>query len=316
MSRFTFLGRLVQGDPVKAQPQEKDDKTGALKFLKNGEPACPFYVAVAIEKNPANRFHIEGVPSFESQRELIDQLARTAWPQFFGQRAAQGPQFGANLPADCTNPQFANKVIDGDGFDSKGKPFSSNEGWGGCWIIKVNSYYAPQVQEWRDDQVDGRGATMKADWYPVEKTGRTIKLGDYVSVSGTCESNKSTQTPGMYMNLDMVGFEKEGDLIVSKAAVDATQALGARGGTPNAGAAGAGTTSSGAAGGQTSQTASGGSYSGYRQTTDDAPPPPGDDTPPPPSGPTMSAKAGGKSFQSFIDKGWTEAQLREHGYLA
>jgi hypothetical protein len=30
----------------------------------------------------------------------------------------------------------------------------------------------------------------------------------------------------------------------------------------------------------------------------------------------MSAKAGGKSFQSFIDKGWTEAQLREHGYLA
>lgn len=314
MSRFTFLGRLVQGDPFKAQPQEKDDKTGNLKFLKNGEPACPFYVAVAIEKNPANRFIIEGVPSFESQREIIDQLARTAWPQFFGTRP-QGPTFGAHLPADCTNPQFANKVIDGDGFDSKGRPFANNEGWAGCWVIKVNSYYAPQVQEWRDDQVDGRGARLPAGWFNCTVTGRTIKTGDYISVSGTCESNKSTQTPGMYMNLDLVAFEKEGELIVAKTAVDATQALGTRGGTPNGGAAGAAQTSNPAHGAQTSGTASDApAYSGYRDTG--TPPPPGDDTPPPPSGPTMTAKANGKTLESFLSAGWTEAQLLQHGYLA
>lgn len=313
MSRFTFLGRLVQGSPTE-NPHNTDDK-GNKKFRKNGEPDTPFYVAIAVEKNPANRFLVHGVPDYESQKAILDGDARTAWPQFFGTRP-QGLAFGAHLAPDCTNPTFANKVVDGDGHTKEGKPYSANEGWAGCWIIKSSTYYAPQVQEWRDDQIDGRGAVLPAGWFPVEKTGRKIKLGDYVSVSGLCESNKSNESPGMYMNLDLVAFEKEGELIVSKSAVDAGAVLGSRGGP--SGGAGAGTSSSTAHGAQTSGTASAGeAYSGYRTPpADDTPPPPGDDTPPPPSGPVMTAKAGGKSFQSFVDKGWTEAQLREHGYIA
>jgi len=318
MSRFTFLGRLVQGSATE-NPQRVDNKTKQKKVRPNGEPDSPFYVAVAIEKNPANRFLIDGVPTYESQKELIDADARAAWPQFFGGNRPQGLAFGAHLALDCTNPKFANKVIDGDGFDENGKAYNLNDGWAGCWIVKCSTYYAPQVQEWRDDQVDARGAALPAGWFDCAKTGRKIKLGDYVSISGTCDNNKSTESPGMYMNLDLVAFEKEGERIESRSAVDVASTLGTRGG-PSGASAGAVSGSTGATGGRTSTTASGGSYSGYRQppADDDAPPPPGadDDAPPPPSGPTMSAKANGKSYQSFIDKGWTEAQLREHGYLA
>lgn len=320
MSRFTFLGRLVQGSATE-NPQRIDNKTKQKKVRPNGEPDSPFYVAVAIEKNPANRFLIDGVPSYESQKELIDADARAAWPQYFGQRP-QGPVYGAHLAPDCTNPKFANKVIDGDGFDENGKAYNLNEGWAGCWVVKCSTYFAPQVQEWRDDQVDARGATLPAGWFDCAKTGRKIKLGDYVSISGTCDNNKSTESPGMYMNLDLVAFEKEGELIVSRSAVDVNAALGSRGG-PSAGSAGAASSSNTAHGGQTSGTASGGtSYSGYRTGVtggDDTPPPPAatDETPPPPpAGPQMTAKANGKSFQDFVAKGWTEAQLREHGYVA
>lgn len=319
MSQVTFTGRLVQGDPHKPQPQQRDDRTGQLKVRKNGEPDCPFFVAIAIEKTPANRFLIEGLPTYENQKGVIDADARAAWPEFFGQRPA-GLVFGEHLAPDCKNPKFSNKVIDGDGFDDKGRPFNRNEGWAGCWVIKFSTYFAKPVEEWRDDMVDGRGQVSKPDWYSCERTGRAIKLGDYVSITGTCESNKSSDSPGMYLNLEHVGFEKEGERITptSGAAVSGSQVLGSRG-APS-GAAGAGTSSSTAHGGQTSGTASGGeAYSGYRNAPtddDDAPPPPADDTPPPPSGPVMAAKANGKSFQSFIDKGWTEAQLREHGYIA
>lgn len=319
MSRFTFLGRLVQGS-AHENPQRIDNDTKQKKVRKNGEPDCPFFVAIAIEKNPANRFLIDGVPSYESQKELIDSLARTAWPQFFGTRP-QGLHFDAHLAPDCTNPKFANKVIDGDGHDEKGKAYSSNEGWGGCWIVKCSSYYAPGVQEWRDDQVDARGARMAPGWVDCAKTGRRIKAGDYVSVSGTCESNKSTQSPGMYMNLDLIAFEKEGEEIVLRNAVDANQALGTRGSPSGGASANAGQTSNTAHGAQTSGTASDAqAYSGYRTNAasdDTPPPPPGDDTPPPPpAGPQMTEKAKGKTYDAFIAAGWSHHQLVSNGYIA
>src|SRR6478609_3518623 len=93
-NRFTFTGRMVGGDCFKPQPQRKDDRTGALKFLKSGEPDAPFYVAIAVPKNPAQRFVIAGNPSYEDEKAKIDALARAAWPGFFGQRP-QGLQFGA-----------------------------------------------------------------------------------------------------------------------------------------------------------------------------------------------------------------------------
>lgn len=177
MSRFTFLGRIVQGDVHKAQPQRKDERTGALKFRKNGEPDCPFYVALAIPKNPSQRFHIDGVATYESQKALIDADARAAWPDFFKGNAArpQGLQFPPQLHPDCTNPKFANKIIDGDGFDDKGRANSENEGWAGCWVIKFSNGFAPTVSEWVSNWTNPRGQTV-TDWVSTDQTGRVVKL--------------------------------------------------------------------------------------------------------------------------------------------
>lgn len=311
MTRFTFTGRLVQGDAHKAGPQRKD-ANGALKFRKDGQPDCPFFLAVAIPKDPAKRFVIPGNPSYEDEKAKLDAAARGAWPNIFQsnyQRPA-GLSFPASLPADCSSPKFANKVIDGDGFDEDGKPNSAKDGWAGCWVVKVSNGFAPRVVEWNNG------------WVDMTPHGRQIKPGDYVTISGDTSSNQSTQSPGMYLNVDTVSFEEEGERIVVASQVDPNQALGTRGGNQQASGAGnsahAGGAGNGASGTGGSGTASGGSadqpYSGYRE--DAAPPPPSDDAPPPPSEPTMTDKAGGKSYDSFIKAGWTDDQLRKHGYIA
>ena len=305
MTRFTFTGRAVQGDPMKPGAQRKD-KSGVLKFRKDGQPDAPFFYAVAIPKDPAKRFVIPGNPSYEEEKAKVDAAARAAWPNLFQpnyQRPA-GLNFEASLPADCTSPKFANKILDGDGFDENGKPNNVKDGWAGCWVLKVSNGFAPKVYEWANGWVE---LTPHSD--------RKLKLGDYVTVSGTCETNQSTESPGMYMNFDTVSFEQEGELIVASSAVDPNQALGARGGNPPAHAGGQSTGAAGTSGSGTASGAAGDpSYSGYRE--DAAPPPPSGDAPPPPSGPTMTDKAGGKSYESFTKAGWTDAQLRQHGYIA
>ncbi len=300
MSRFTFTGRLVQGNPHKAGAQRKDTKTGAVKFRKDGTPDAPFYMAVAIEKIPARRFVIQGNPGWESQKALIDNDARLAWPQFFGQRPP-GLQFDATLPLDCTNPKFANKIIDGDGFDDNGQPNANNDGWAGCWVVKVSNGYAPKVYEW-----------TASGWQETIHTGRTIKCGDYVTVSGDCTSNTSNDSPGMYMNVDTVSFEQEGVAIISASNVNPNEALGQRGapnGQPPA-SAHAGTAGAPVHGAQSSATAQ--PYSGYRETG--APPPPGATPPPPPAGPQMTDKAT-TTYEAYIAAGWTDAQLRSNGLM-
>ena len=306
MTRFTFTGRAVQGDPMKPGPQKKDKTTGALKFRKDGQPDAPFFYAIAIPKDPSKRFVIPGNPSYEEEKAKVDAAARAAWPNLFqpNYQRPQGLNFPASLPADCTSPKFASKILDGDGFDEDAKPNNTKDGWAGCWVVKVANGFAPKVYEW---------ANGWSELTPHSE--RKIKLGDYVTVSGTCESNKSDERAGMYMNFDTVSFEQEGELIVASTSVDPNAALGARGGNPPAPAGGQ---SGNAHGTQGSGTASGSagdqSYSGYREDT--APPPPAEDAPPPPSGPTMTAKAGGKTYESFTKAGWTDDQLRTHGYIA
>lgn len=299
MGNFTLIGRLVQGDPHKQQPPSKDPRTKQVKVdPKTGQPVQgQFFVAVAIAKNPAQRFTVAGLPTYEQTKAELDANAKAAWPQFFGQPAA-GLQIGPELPAGCTNPKFANKIIDGDGFDENGQPYSAKEGYAGHWVVKCASYYAPKVYEW-----------TPTGWQETVRTGRTIKCGDYISVTGNDKTNGSDQSPGMYMNLDGVTFEKEGPEIVSTGSVDPNDRFGSRGGN----AAHAGNASGGAATTQSSATAGAGNYSGYMDT--DTPPPPGDDAPPPPSGPVMTEKAAGKPYESFTAKGWTDAQLRANGYI-
>lgn len=283
MYEFTITGRIVQGDVNQAQPPKKDPATKQVKINPaTGQPyPGQYFVALAVPKND---------PNWPAIKAGLDAEAKAAWPQFFGTPPA-GLVIGPELPVGCTNPKFANKIIDGDGHDDQGQPYSAKEGYAGHWVVKIASQYAPKVWSWRNG------------WEETIHTGVKVKCGDYVSISGTCVSNQSQQSPGMYMNLGAVAFEREGPAIVSAAAVDPNAAFGARGGngvpavTPPPPAV---TT-------PPSATATG---------TDAAPPPPHTAyMDPPAAGPTMTAKAGGKSYQSFIDAGWNEAQLREHGYI-
>jgi hypothetical protein len=268
----TPMGRLVGGDAYK-MTQNTDSKTGQPKLRKDGTPQMSSYVALAIPKSDL------AWPAFKA---MCDAEALKAWPN-----------------GQTQHPQFASKIEDGDSTvpNKKGKRNADREGFPGHWVVKFGSGYAPKVVYW--DNTRG--------W--VESTGGHVKLGDYISVAGTIDGNGSADSPGMYMNLNQIAFEREGAAIT--VGLDPNDAFGSRG--PNA--ARAATGQQAAATTQASATAGAGStYSGFMET--DAPPPPADDAPPPPAGPTMTDKAQGKTYQSFIDKGWTDAQLRQHGYLA
>jgi hypothetical protein len=296
MSRFSFTGRIVQGDPNKMH-QKIDDKTKQPRLKHDGTPLMQVYVALAIPKNPAARLVIPGVPTYEEQRAVIDDVARASWPQFFGTRNP-AVQYPASLAADCTNPKFANKIIDGDGFDEKGQPFSANEGWAGCWVIKFSNGFAPKVLEWTAN-----------GWTETIHTGRGVKCGDYVTISGNCESNKSNDSPGMYMNFDTVGFEKEGEFIASKSAVDPNAVLGSRGAAPVSAPA----VSVGAPAPSTPASTIAPAYSGYRETPAAPPPPP---VPAVAAGPIMLPAANGIAYETYRAQGWTDDQLRQHSYMA
>jgi hypothetical protein len=309
MSRYTITGRLVQGDPLQMQGRT-DPKTKAPKMRTDpttGQQVqiTQAFVAIAVPKTEAARHIIPGNPSYEQVKAILDTDARSSWPQFFNGQRPQGLQFPASLPMDCTNPKFANKIIDGDGFDENGQPNSAKEGWAGCWIVKCANGYAPKVFEW-----------TASGWQETIHTGRKIKCGDYVTVSGDCVSNKSNESPGMYMNFDTVSFEAEGPFIASGSSVDPNTALGQRGapanppGPASAGAASTGTPVAGAVG---STTAPG--YSGYRDPAAGSPPPPPPAPPPAaPAGPQMTAAAT-TTYEAYRAAGWTDDQLRASGFM-
>ena len=304
MTRFTFTGRLVQGDAHKMFPVT-DNKTKQPKLNRDGSPRHQAFVALAIPKAPNARLVIPGNPSYEEQKALLDAAAKAAWPNYFTGQRAPGLQYAANLAPDCTKPDFANKVIDGDGYDSDGQPFANNEGWAGCWVVKCSNGFAPKVYSW-----------TASGWQETVHSGVTIKCGDYVTVSGTCVSNRSSDSPGMYMNFDTVAFEQEGQFIASASSVDPNAALGQRGapaippahapaGTPPAPAAApAATAGAPAPGTPSAPTAP--AYSGYREEPA---------APPAPAGPQMTAAAQ-FTYDQYKASGWSDDQLRANGLMA
>lgn len=291
-TEFQITGRLVQGDPYKAQPPSRDPKTKQVKVDPlTGQPvAGQFFVAIAIPKNSAQRLVIGGLPTWEQTKAALDAEARNAWPQFF---PAGGVAPRPELPVGCTNPTFANKIIDGDGADDKGQPYSRLEGYAGCWVVKCGSMFAPKVHEWTAN-----------GWAETMHTGRVVKCGDYVTVKGDCKTNGSQQSPGVYMNLAGVAFEREGEAIISSGGIDPDAAYGSRGG-PTAAAA---SPSTAAATAPSSTTAAHGEapapYTGYV-----------DAAPPPPTGPVMLPAAQGISYEAYRAKGWTDELLRANGFM-
>lgn len=317
------IGRFVQGNLYEAQVQT-DQKTGQPKIhpvghAQAGQPVKAFYILVAYAKTD---------PAWPAFRDFLAAQARADWPQYHDANGV------------CTNPTFATKIIDGDSGDEKGRPWAEREGFAGHWVVRYGTTFAPKVMKW-DAQVGGWAETAKDE----------IKLGDYIKVSGSTQTNKSAQSPGMHVNPELIAFVREGERIVLGVTADAAfgPGPGGAGGAPAApGTPAPPTPAPPPPAGPVMTAAATATYEQYRATgwTDEqliqnglmqapaaaTPPPPAPAAPPPPTppapdapaynitdkaaaGPVMLPAANGVPYADYVAKGWTDAQLIQNGLM-
>lgn len=301
------IGRLVWGDPTKAEPV-MDDATKQPKRDAAGAVIMEYAFGVAYAKND---------PAWPAYREWLKQHDRAAWPQF------HGPD-GEVMPG----VKFADKITDGDGYNTKGQLHSLKDGYAGHWIVKYGSRFPGQVVRWENNA------------WVQDMTGQLVQPGDYIRVNGSTQTNNSNQSPGMYRNWSMVAFQYKGTPIQKGPDPNATF-----GGPPPAAPAGAyqpppmpaapvhPAAPPAAPAYQPPQpvapAAPAPGYGGYAQPP--GPPVPGatpsatpapavpaapSPVPPTPSpGRVMTAKAGGSTYEQFTAQGWTDAQLIAEGYM-
>lgn len=199
-----------------------------------------------------------GIPKGSEQHWNQTEWGRLIW--------AEGAE---NAPSMHQNPAFAWKVKDGDSAvpNRKGNKPCDNEGWRGHWVIWLSSGFAPKIYN-----ADGTQPINEVD---------AVKPGYFIQVFGNVAYNKSTDSPGVYLNYSAIAFSAYGPEIQLSAGVDAAAVGFGKGQLP------AGATAT-PVGGMTQPPATTPapveSYSGYTQpgaAADAPPPPPADDAPPP-----------------------------------
>ena len=206
---------------------------------------------------------------------------QTAWGKIIHDTGA------AAHPALVTSPAFSWKVTDGDSPlpNKKGKRPCDQTGYAGHWVIWFSQGWLPS--KWL---VQGETRTQIGEGI--------IHPGDYIQVFGTVAGNKLVPngTPGVYLNPVHVAMLGEGERI----AADTPPPEGFGTATPPAGA---------------------------KPVTAVVPPQFAAPAPAPtaPAVPnsailqvpvrTMTAKAGGATYEQFVAQGWTDAMLREQGYM-
>lgn len=306
------IGRFVQGDPF--NPNTKDQMGNQKKTLA-GADTQTYFMAVAYRK---------GDPKVEAIKRQFEDIARAAFPEFFNPAGA------------CTNPNFSFKIVDGDGFDSNGKPNASKEGFAGHWVFKFSSQFAPQCYVRPDFEAHQR--LTAADAYKIPR-------GHYVTIAGSVGDNKGkSPKPGLFVNLGMVAWERGTADDIITAGPDAATVFGGGASSP--------ASASGPVmlGGQDYNVLKGAGWTdqqmidaGHMQRpvaappaplpappAPPAPPPPppaplasGGSAPPPPPAPIAAAApgyrmtdaAGATSYGDYIKGGWTDAMLVQNSFM-
>ena len=266
------VGRIVQGDPWVPNTTDTDGQPRVIKNGPNaGQPNPQYVICVAYPKmDPQNPSQPN--PHFAQFLQDLDSISRTSWPQFY-------PNGGP-----CVNPNFSNKVRDGDGIDANGRSNATKEGFAGCWVVTYSNSSAPKIY-----QKQGGAMVLTTD-------PRTLKRGDYVRVQGDICSNESTQRPGMYVNLKQIEIIAPGAEITS--GMDPNDAFSAPAVLPP-----------------------GVSSSPYAAPVTQAPvAAPAPPVAPAPiasfvPAPVMTAAANGLSRDSYIASGWTDEQLIANGLM-
>lgn len=318
--RFTTpVGRLVQGDAFEPQTKDQQGQPRLVKTGPNiGQPNPQFFLAIAFAKNdPA-------WPAFEA---ILQRVARAEWPQFFPQPG--GP---------CVNPNFAFKIVDGDGVDRHGKPNNTKEGFAGHWVVRLQSSFAPKIFH------AGRYSPADQVFDKMQ-----LKRGYYVRANGSVKGNGNLQNPGLFVNVDMIEIAGFGPEIVS--GPDASEAFSQPAALPPGAsampvlAAPAATLPPGYgapvapapayyapapapvaapapvyAPAPAPVAAPAVPYAGYMTAAPAAPAPapvpvaPPAAPPPPAAGPQMTAAATA-TYEQYLQQGWTPDLLRQHGLM-
>ena len=273
------VGRMIGGSVYKAQPEL--DNFGKPKLNGDGTPRTSFSFGIAIPKQGEQHW------------------SQTPWgQQVFATGAAAHAQHHKL-------PTYAWKVKDGDSTvpNRIGKLMSSQEGCAGCWVIWFKQTWAPRL------------VTDKGQVPLIEP--EAIMPGYYIEVFASVVGNTGP-TPGLYMNpvaVNRVAFGEKINTVV----VDTTSVGFGLSALP----AGA------------SLTPVGGGFNPAAQVVPHVPtyappaamiPPPNPAflavppapvmAPPPPAVRTLTAKAGGATYEQMKGAGWSDDQLIQHGYMA
>lgn len=309
---FRFpTGRLVSGNLYKANTEDYEGKP-------YDEPRYSYGVAVP---KGAEAGHGEKGWAF---------LDGVAFPESWGNKiwaiAHQGhPQAGQLR-------DFAFKVTDGDSavLNTAGKAPKDKTGYPGHWILWFGGTIAPNLYS-----LNAQGQPV-ADPHP-----NATQPGDYVQVFGNVKYNGSTKSPGVYLNANMVCRIGYGERIAQQA--DPTKAgfggplppgasavpLGNANIAPPPGASPPisappaaalppipGATAAPpmpAASTPVPVTPNPGILNPVPGAAPPLPTPPA--APPVPTARTMTAKAEGRAYETFIQGGWTDAMMIENGYM-
>lgn len=315
----TPVGRMVWGNLYTPQTKDRDGKPLIIKKGPDaGKPTQRFPFGVAIPKIPGQHWATyPRNPKYPDRESFGEAIWRTG-------HASMGPA--------AQSPSFAWKITDGDSLipNKAGKKPAEQEGYPGHWILSFSGSFAPKCVN-----SDGTAPLLEKD---------AIKAGYYVQVSGNVDGNKSTESPGVYLNSMHVALAGYGPEIIT--GPDPTQAgFGGAALPPGASATpvggmappppAAGATPPGAGLAPPPPPAATVAVTpnpAFVAATGAAPfPPPtqpaGSVPPPPPAAGTMPQPpapparqmlpaANGHSYESLIAGGWTDATLRAASMMA
>ncbi len=310
---LTPVGRLVQGDCFEAQTKDQAGVPLTIKTGPNaGQPTQKYFIAVAFKKTD---------PETIALKAQWDRKAREEFPALF-----------PNPSGPCVNPNFSDKITDGDGIDQNGKPNNTKDGFAGCWVFRFSSSFPPECY--------ARGAYNPAT--DLLKPGQ-IPRGHHIRVSGTISGNQPSNKPGLYVNLGMIEWNSIGDLITSgpsasdvfgggAAAVPPAGPvmLAAAGATPYAAYIAAGWTDAALIAAQMMAPPAAAVAPPPAPPAAVAPPPPpaplppGGSAPPPPPpaqiapaapGYRMTEHAGATTYQQYLHAGWSDAALVQNNFM-
>lgn len=240
----------------------------------------------------------DGTPSLETKIGFaIRKGVETHWNQT--PWGAQVYEIGkAAYPREHVVPSFAWKIADGDSTvpNKKGNINANNENYRGCWVIWFSQSWLPKLCN-----ADGS----------AELPHGSIKIGYFVKVMAEVLGNAPAPSPGVYLNPSAVALVAEGDEIASEVDTAAFAATATDPLPPGARPVTAAVPGFAAAAPAPAAAAP------YVAPAPDARflavPPPVAAAPPPVR--RMTPAAQGVPYEAYVEKGWTDALLIQHGMM-